>query len=161
MQWALTEIAKHSPLTRLELIREARAHKLIRNDAVGLTSLVVALKRLRARGCVQFDELTAIWTGRALPVKAISATATARFRRLAAGRAETFAILRQEELERLQRERDVGLAALRAPGAPMIDPSAYGPWKPAKRLRLTPKMTVVLEAYLNSPANHRLADRGD
>uniref|UniRef100_A0A9E8CLH1 Uncharacterized protein n=1 Tax=Bosea sp. NBC_00436 TaxID=2969620 RepID=A0A9E8CLH1_9HYPH len=155
--WLLREIAKRSPVARLDLVDDARALRLIRRDAVGLVSLKVALTRLRAAGCVTFDETHAHWTGRAPGVKGISNSAYARFRRLAEGDAEAFARLRSEEIARLQADADAALAALRPAGAPPIDPTAFEPWRSRPRLQVTPAMRATLETYLHSPAARAVA----
>ena len=145
-------IAQHSPALRLDVLDAARERGLIGTDQLGRTKVLVALRRLRAIGCIIFDDKHVQWTGRAATVRGISSPTRARLQRLAGGDAETFGRLRDAEICRLQAQADAALAALRPPGAPPIDPTAFEPWRPTKRLENTARMRALLETYRTSNA---------
>lgn len=79
MAWTLAQVARLSPVARLDLINGARAAGFLGHGPTGLSTFKMCLKRLRKKGCVAFDETTVEWTGRALPVGSISDTTRARF----------------------------------------------------------------------------------
>lgn len=157
LAWTLSQTAMQSPALRLDLIDAARAAGLIRPDKRGLTSLASVLKRLRAKGCVAFDDETVQWTGRALPVTAIGKPARARFRRIAAGDPALFERLRLAELARLQAARDAALAALRPSYALPFFPAAPQAWTPRRKVELSPSMRSTLAAYIVSRAARAVA----
>lgn len=129
----LREIARRSPVARVELLNDARAHGLSRNTATGPIMFKVALKRLRAFGCIIFDDKTIHWTGRALPVRYVS-----------------------DDRERawLQAKRNAALAALRPPGAPVIDPAEFAAWLPPKRFVVSNGMRGALCAIVSARRSH-------
>lgn len=122
----LREIARRSPVLRIDLLHDARAQGLSRKTETGPVMFKVALKRLHAFGCIVFDTETIQWTGRALPVRYVS-----------------------DEVERvrLQAQRDAALAALRPPGAPPINPGEFAAWQPPKRFAVSEGMRVAIRKY--------------
>lgn len=94
------------------------------------------LQRALGYGCIIFDERTIYWTGRALPVRYVTDV---------------------EQRTWLQRERDKALAALRPPGAPVIDPTAFPAWKPPQRLIVSEGMRAALRQF----ASVRRSRKGD
>lgn len=126
MDWMLREIARRSPVARIDILHDARALGKSRDTEAGRSTFRVTLKRLRAKGCIIFDERTIYWTGRALPVRFYTDV---------------------EERAWLQNERDRALAALRPPGAPTIDPAAFPAWQPRKGFVVSEGMRAVLRRY--------------
>lgn len=125
----LREIARRSPVQRIDLLHDARSHGLSRDTENGRVMFKVALKRLRAYGCIIFDDKTIHWTGRALPVRYVS-----------------------DDKERawLQAKRDAALAALRPPGAPIIDPAEFAAWQPPKRFVVSDGMRAALRQLISA-----------
>lgn len=125
----LREIARRSPVARIELLHDARTRGLSRDTDTGRVMFKVALKRLRAYGCIIFDDKTIHWTGRALPVRYVSDA---------------------RERAWLQEKRDAALAALRPPAAPVIDPAAFAAWLPLRRFVVSDGMRGALRALVSA-----------
>jgi hypothetical protein len=123
----LEETARRSPVARRDLLHEAQDIGFLNGSPGSYKTFVAALKRLRIKGCVIFDERTIYWTGRALPVRYVTDV---------------------EERTWLQNERDRALAALRPPGAPVIDPAAFPAWQPRKRFAVSNGMRGALRALV-------------
>lgn len=131
----LREIARRSPVERVELLHDARARRLSRDTETGRVMFKVALKRLRAFGCIVFDTETIHWTGRALPVRYA---------------------LDEGVCARRQAEEDAALAALRPPGAPPIDPAEFTAWQPPKRFVASDKMRTALRQLVSARQGWRM-----
>ena len=155
--WVLAQAARLSPVARLDLIDGARAVGFIDRSPIGLTTFKNCLKRLRAKGCIDFDQTTVTWTGHSLPVGGMSGTVRARIHRAAAGDMVALGRLRQEEIDRLQQSRDAALAATRPADAPPFVPAAPQVQKPRRPIAATPSMRETLKGYLTSPAARAIA----
>lgn len=156
--WTLRQAARRSPVLRIDLFRDAVDLGFLSDTRQGASDFAMTLKRLRAHGCIEFDEATIQWTGRGLPVRSPGALTTARLRRRAGEDPEMFARLRQEEIARLQKHRDAVLAALRPPGAPAIDPAAFPAWRHKQQLVVTDGMRQALSSAIARRSRPRASE---